>query len=52
MKINSSWYAASRLSLSVGLIGASIGLFLGIVAGFQPLLLCLAVSALILVICF
>ena len=52
MKIDSSWYAASRLSLSVGLIGASIGLFLGIVAGFQPLLLCLAVSTLVLVVCF
>lgn len=52
MKINSSWYAASRLSLSVGLIGGIIGLFLGIVAGFQPLLLCLAVSTLVLVVCF
>ncbi|MEM8828627.1 MAG: O-antigen ligase family protein [Cyanobacteria bacterium P01_G01_bin.19] len=52
MKINSSWYTASRLSLSVGLIGGSIGLFLGIAAGFQPLLLCLAILALTLFACF
>ncbi len=52
MKINSSWYPISRLSLRVGAIGASVGIFLGILAGLQPLLLCLAIAVIILVLCF
>ncbi|MDJ0571265.1 MAG: O-antigen ligase family protein [Pleurocapsa sp. MO_192.B19] len=52
MKINFSWYVSSRLSFWVGIIAAGVGLFLGILAGTQPLLLCLAISAIILVIYF
>ena len=52
MKINNSWYPASYLSLIVGIIGAGFGLILGILAGLQPLLLCLAVFTVIFVICF
>lgn len=52
MRTNSSWYPASRLSFIVGIIGACFGFILGILAGVQPLLLCLAVPAIILVICF
>ena len=52
MNLNTSWYTGSRLSLSVGIIGASVGLILGILAGLQSLLLCLAIAAVILVICF
>ncbi len=52
MKINNSWYSASYLSLIVGIIGAGFGLIIGILAGLQPLLLCLAVFTIVLVICF
>ena len=45
----SSW--SSRQSL-IGIIGAGVGLTLGILAGLQPLLLCLAIAAIALIIVF
>ena len=44
-----SW--SSRQSL-IGIIGAGVGLILGILAGLQPLLLCLAIATIIIVIVF
>ena len=52
MNLNNSWYAGSSVSIKVGIVGACIGLILGILAGLQPLLLCLAIAAVILLICF
>ncbi|WP_036484354.1 O-antigen ligase [Myxosarcina sp. GI1] len=52
MNIDNSWKAGSRISLRVGIVAICIGLILGILAGFQPLVLCLAVAAVILVVCF
>ena len=52
MNTNNSWYAGSPISIKVGIVGACVGLILGILAGVQPLLLCLAISAVIVVICF
>ena len=52
MNINNSWYAGSLISIEVGIAGACVGLILGILAGVQPLLLCLAIGAILLVICF
>ncbi len=51
MSIKTSWYF-SNLSFTVGIVGAGVGLVLGILSGVQPLLLCLAIVAIILVICF
>ncbi len=52
MKINHSWSANSHLSLIVGIVGAGLGLVLGVLVGIQPVLLCLAILSLVLVICF
>ena len=47
-----SFWGLSRQSLTIGIIGAGVGLVLGILAGLQPLLLCLAIAAIIVVIVF
>ena len=52
MKRNSYWSVNSRTSFNLGIICASFGLVLGILAGLEPLLLCAAISVVILVICF
>lgn len=52
MRMQSSWFTASRLSFIVGIIGGCVGLILGILVGLQPLLLCLTIAAIILIICF
>lgn len=50
MKIRS--FSVSRTSWSVGIIGSSIGLISGVLSGLQPRLLCLAIAAIFIVICF
>ena len=52
MKINSYWYSHDRLSLIVGMLGAAVGLVLGVIAGVQPIPLGLAIFALVSVLCF
>ena len=50
--MSKNFLSVSRLSLTVGIIGAGVGLVAGILAGLQPILLCLAVTAIVLIICF
>lgn len=45
-------YPSSYLSCGVGIMGAAVGVILGILAGLKPLWLCLAIASIILVICF
>lgn len=52
MKTNSFRDTTSRLSLITGIAGASVGLILGILAGLQPLVLCLTILGIIQVIYF
>jgi len=52
MKISSYRSGNDRLSLVVGVLGAGIGLVLGVISGIQPILLGLVIFTLASVICF
>ena len=52
MRVNRFGRPGSPVSLTVGVMGAGVGLAIGILAGLQPLLLFLGIFAIVVLICF